>query len=122
MNLSAVEETELRTSVHGIVAGFGNDYFTHLSETLQPPTELWDALAAGGFVGVNLPEEYGGGGMGLSAMSAPRRRQVLPHWAEDIHHRRRSSRRDAGRDPHRNGFRWARETFGVPGRPRCTQC
>ncbi|HYB39199.1 MAG TPA: acyl-CoA dehydrogenase family protein [Mycobacterium sp.] len=68
MNLSAVEETELRASVHGIVAGFGNDYFTHLSETLQPPTELWDALAAGGFVGVNLPEEYGGGGMGLSAM------------------------------------------------------
>jgi len=67
--LSAAEETELRTSVHGIVAKFGNDYFTHCSETLQHPTELWDALAAGGFVGVNLPEEFGGGGMGLTAMS-----------------------------------------------------
>lgn len=67
--LSAVEETELRASVYGIVAKFGNDYFTRCSETLQPPTELWDALAAGGFVGVNLPEEYGGGGMGLSAIS-----------------------------------------------------
>jgi alkylation response protein AidB-like acyl-CoA dehydrogenase len=66
--LSAAEETELRTSVHGIVAKFGNDYFTHCSETLQHPTELWDALAAGGFVGVNLPEEFGGG-MGLTAMS-----------------------------------------------------
>ncbi|WP_198157735.1 acyl-CoA dehydrogenase family protein [Mycobacterium celatum] len=41
----------------------------HCSETLQHPTELWDALVAGGFVGVNLPEEYGGGGMGLSAMN-----------------------------------------------------
>ncbi|SRX95497.1 Acyl-CoA dehydrogenase [Gordonia sp. KTR9] [Mycobacterium shimoidei] len=67
--LSAVEESELRASVHGIVAEFGNDYFTHCSETLRHPTELWDALAAGGFVGVNLPEEYGGGGMGLSAMN-----------------------------------------------------
>jgi alkylation response protein AidB-like acyl-CoA dehydrogenase len=69
MILSDVEEAELRASVHGIVAGFGNEYFTRCSETLQHPTELWDALAAGGFVGVNLPEEYGGGGMGLSAMN-----------------------------------------------------
>ncbi|OBF80002.1 acyl-CoA dehydrogenase [Mycobacterium sp. 852002-51163_SCH5372311] len=67
--LSAAEESELRTSVHGIVAKFGNDYFTHCSETGQHPTELWNALAAGGFVGVNLPEEYGGGGMGLTALS-----------------------------------------------------
>ena len=69
MILSDVEEAELRSSVHGIVAGFGNEYFTRCSETLQHPTELWDALAAGGFVGVNLPEEYGGGGMGLGAMN-----------------------------------------------------
>jgi alkylation response protein AidB-like acyl-CoA dehydrogenase len=67
--LSATEEAELRASVYGIVAKFGNDYYTRCSETLQPPTELWNALAAGGFVGVNLPEAYGGGGMGLSAMS-----------------------------------------------------
>jgi alkylation response protein AidB-like acyl-CoA dehydrogenase len=67
--LSSTEEAELRASVYGIVAKFGNDYYTRCSETLQPPTELWNALAAGGFVGVNLPEAYGGGGMGLSAMS-----------------------------------------------------
>ncbi|MVU77592.1 acyl-CoA dehydrogenase [Nocardia sp. ET3-3] len=67
--LNDLEVAELRASVHGIVAKFGNEYYTRCSETLQPPTELWDALAAGGFVGVNLPEEYGGGGMGLSAIS-----------------------------------------------------
>ncbi|MGZ5380157.1 MAG: acyl-CoA dehydrogenase family protein, partial [Mycobacterium sp.] len=67
--LSGTEEAELRASVFGIVTKFGNDYYTRCSETLQPPNELWGALAAGGFVGVNLPEEYGGGGMGLSAMS-----------------------------------------------------
>lgn len=68
-SLSPTEEAELRASVFGIVAKFGNDYYTRCSETLQPPTELWDALATGGFVGVNLPEEFGGGGMGLSAIS-----------------------------------------------------
>jgi alkylation response protein AidB-like acyl-CoA dehydrogenase len=67
--LSTTEEAELRASVYGIVAKFGNDYYTRCSDTLQPPTELWDELAASGFVGVNLPEAYGGGGMGLSAMS-----------------------------------------------------
>lgn len=67
--LSTTEEAELRSSVYGIVAKFGNDYYTRCSDTLQPPTELWDELAASGFVGVNLPEAYGGGGMGLSAMS-----------------------------------------------------
>ena len=69
MILTDTEEAELRASVHGIVAEFGNEYFSHCSQTLQHPTELWDALAAGGFVGVNLPTEYGGGGMGLSALS-----------------------------------------------------
>ncbi|MGH3676382.1 MAG: acyl-CoA dehydrogenase family protein [Mycobacterium sp.] len=67
--LNLAEESQLRSSVYGIVAKFGNDYFSRCSETLQAPTELWDALAAGGFVGVNLPEEYGGGGMGLTALS-----------------------------------------------------
>jgi alkylation response protein AidB-like acyl-CoA dehydrogenase len=67
--LSTTEEAELRSSVYGIVAKFGNDYYTRCSDTLEPPTELWDELAASGFVGVNLPEAYGGGGMGLSAMS-----------------------------------------------------
>ena len=36
----------------------------------EPPTELWDALASRGFLGVNLPEEYGGGGLGMSALAA----------------------------------------------------
>ena len=36
----------------------------------QPPTELWDALASRGFLSVNLPEEYGGGGLGMSALAA----------------------------------------------------
>ena len=36
----------------------------------EPPRELWDALASSGFLGVNIPEEYGGGGLGMSALAA----------------------------------------------------
>jgi hypothetical protein len=35
-----------------------------------PPTELWEALASRGFLGINIPEEFGGGGMGMSALAA----------------------------------------------------
>ena len=35
----------------------------------EPPSELWDALASNGYLGVNIPEEYGGGGLGMTALS-----------------------------------------------------
>ena len=36
----------------------------------EPPTELWDALAEKGYLGVNMPEECGGGGLGMSGLAA----------------------------------------------------
>jgi alkylation response protein AidB-like acyl-CoA dehydrogenase len=33
------------------------------------PDELWGELGRGGFLGVHLPEEYGGGGMGISELA-----------------------------------------------------
>jgi alkylation response protein AidB-like acyl-CoA dehydrogenase len=36
----------------------------------EPPRELWDELASRGYLGVNLPEEYGGGGLGMGALAA----------------------------------------------------
>ena len=32
--------------------------------------ELWDALAEKGFLGVNIPEEYDGGGRGMTELAA----------------------------------------------------
>ena len=37
-------------------------------EAGEPALELWDALAERGYLGVNLPEEYGGGGLGMRAL------------------------------------------------------
>src|SRR5947208_8856539 len=64
------EEQQIRESVAGIAAGFGRDYIKGCVENDKPPTELWEALAAKGFVGVNIPEEYDGGGRGMTELAA----------------------------------------------------
>jgi hypothetical protein len=64
------EERLLRETVSRIVADFGHEYSIARADAGEPPTELWDALASRGYLGVNLPEEYGGGGLGMSALAA----------------------------------------------------
>lgn len=63
------EEQLLRESVAGICSRFGPEYTNEKVEAGEPPSELWDALASAGFLGVNLPESYGGGGLGMQALS-----------------------------------------------------
>jgi len=64
------EETLLREAVAGIAAGFGPAYIREKIEAKEPPTELWDALAERGYLGVNIPEEYDGGGRGMTELAA----------------------------------------------------
>ncbi|HEX2084365.1 MAG TPA: acyl-CoA dehydrogenase family protein [Solirubrobacteraceae bacterium] len=64
------EEVEMRRTVAAICGDFGPAYMRRQSAAGEPPTELWDALASRGFLGVNLPERYGGGGLGTSALAA----------------------------------------------------
>jgi alkylation response protein AidB-like acyl-CoA dehydrogenase len=64
------EELLLREAVAGICSGFGPKYTHQCVEDGVPPTELWEALASRGYLGVNIPEEYGGGGLGMAALSA----------------------------------------------------
>jgi alkylation response protein AidB-like acyl-CoA dehydrogenase len=67
--LPTQEELQIRESVAGICRSFGPEYMRDKRDTGQPPTELWDALAAKGYMGVNVPEEYDGGGLGMAALS-----------------------------------------------------
>ena len=65
------EEHEIRNAVSGICARLGGpDYHRRIVAADEPPTELWDALAEKGYLGVNLPERYGGGGLGMYALQA----------------------------------------------------
>jgi alkylation response protein AidB-like acyl-CoA dehydrogenase len=63
------EEQLLREAVAGICSDFGPKYTHEKVEKGEPPTELWDALATRGYMGVNIPSEYGGGGLGMRALS-----------------------------------------------------
>ncbi|UIX31977.1 acyl-CoA dehydrogenase family protein [Streptomyces sp. GQFP] len=64
------EERALRETVFSLTAAFGPAYYEKANREKRSPVELWSALADGGFLGVHLPEEYGGGGMGLQELTA----------------------------------------------------
>jgi alkylation response protein AidB-like acyl-CoA dehydrogenase len=63
------EEVLLREAVAGICSGFGREYMQGKRDAGEPPSELWDALASRGYMGVNIPEAYDGGGLGMAALS-----------------------------------------------------
>jgi len=66
-------ETELhgmiRESVRSIAEEFGHDYWRERIDAKEFPEEYWQALAEDGWLGVTVPEEYGGEGMGMLEMS-----------------------------------------------------
>src|SRR4051812_35812806 len=65
------EERQMRETVASICADFGGPKYTRAKVAAgEPPTELWDALATRGYLGVNVPEEYGGSGLGMYALAA----------------------------------------------------
>jgi alkylation response protein AidB-like acyl-CoA dehydrogenase len=64
------EERLLRETVAAICGDFGPAYSRERYAADEPPAELWDALASKGYLGVNIPEEWGGGGLGMSGLAA----------------------------------------------------
>jgi alkylation response protein AidB-like acyl-CoA dehydrogenase len=59
------EHRALRAAVAEIARDFGPAYYADHAARREPCQELWLALGQAGFLGVNIPEEYGGGGGGL---------------------------------------------------------
>ncbi|MGB3708677.1 acyl-CoA dehydrogenase family protein [Gordonia sp. (in: high G+C Gram-positive bacteria)] len=59
------ERVALRESVAGLVNKYGHKYFTDCARQGRKTDELWKEAGELGFIGVNLPEEYGGGGAGM---------------------------------------------------------
>src|SRR6204780_4345060 len=62
----ATEHRALRAAVAEIAKDYGPRYYTERAAERRPCTELWKALGEAGFIGVNIPEAYGGGGGGLT--------------------------------------------------------
>ncbi|HEY0718924.1 MAG TPA: acyl-CoA dehydrogenase family protein [Streptosporangiaceae bacterium] len=59
------EHRALRAAVAEIARDFGPAYYADHAARREPCQELWLALGRAGFLGVSIPEEYGGGGGGL---------------------------------------------------------
>jgi len=63
------ERAMLREAVGKIAADFGHDYFAAKVKAGEHTTELWQAVGRGGYLGVNVPEAHGGGGMGIGELA-----------------------------------------------------
>ncbi|MBA4022289.1 MAG: acyl-CoA dehydrogenase [Gordonia sp.] len=59
------EQQALRKSVAALGGRFGQEYFQECARAGRKTDELWSEAGKLGFIGVNLPEEYGGGGAGM---------------------------------------------------------
>jgi len=60
------EQQEIRSAIERICARFGDDYWLKKDKEGGFPTELHQALAADGWLGIAMPEEYGGSGLGIT--------------------------------------------------------
>ncbi|HTM85285.1 MAG TPA: acyl-CoA dehydrogenase family protein, partial [Mycobacterium sp.] len=52
-----------------MAANYGQEYYLEKARSGQHTDELWSEAGKLGFLGVNLPEEYGGGGAGMYELS-----------------------------------------------------
>jgi alkylation response protein AidB-like acyl-CoA dehydrogenase len=63
------EQLMLREAVSKIARTYGHEYFVEQARAGGKGQELWDDLAGHGFIGVNVPAEHGGGGMGIAELA-----------------------------------------------------
>ncbi|WP_017581583.1 acyl-CoA dehydrogenase family protein [Nocardiopsis valliformis] len=65
-----VERVELRAAVADLGAKYGPEYYRTKAKEGAYLTELWREAGELGYLGVNIPEEYGGGGGGIGDLAA----------------------------------------------------
>ncbi len=59
----------LRQGVRDVVAKFDDEYWSACDHDHRFPDDFYRALADGGWLGIAIPEEYGGGGQGITEAS-----------------------------------------------------
>src|SRR5207237_8216306 len=68
---SRTDETHdaIREGVRRVCSKFDDVYWRRCDSEHEFPWAFYDALAEGGWVGIAIPEEYGGGGRGIAHAS-----------------------------------------------------
>ena len=56
----------IREGVRAACAPFGDDYWLNRDDSGEFPREFHRAMADGGWLGITMPEEYGGSGLGVT--------------------------------------------------------
>jgi alkylation response protein AidB-like acyl-CoA dehydrogenase len=64
------ERRELRKAVAALGAKYGEHYFHEAAESGRKTTELWSEAGRLGYLGVAIPEEFGGGGGDIGDLAA----------------------------------------------------
>lgn len=64
------ERQELRKAVAKLAGKYGREWFTERARNGEKTTELWLEIGKHGFLGINIPEQYGGGGGGIGDIAA----------------------------------------------------
>ena len=59
----------IREGIRAICRDFPDHYWRDRDEHHEFPWDFYNAMAAGGWVGIAIPEEYGGGGQGITEAS-----------------------------------------------------
>jgi acyl-CoA dehydrogenase len=72
------QQLAIEDGVGKICAGFDDDYWTACEENRRFPTEFHQAMAAGGWLGITMPEDLGGAGLGVTE-AAIMMREVASH-------------------------------------------
>jgi acyl-CoA dehydrogenase len=67
VDFALTEDQELiRKAVAELVKNFDDAYWMAKDQAHEFPTEFYDAIARGGWLGLTVPEEYGGHGLGIT--------------------------------------------------------
>ena len=63
------EHQLIRTSIQKICEDFPDEYWSDCDSNHKFPWEFYNTLASGGWIGIAIPESYGGGGRGITEAS-----------------------------------------------------
>ncbi len=70
MDFDETEEQRLiRDAIRKVCADFPDEYWARLDEAHEFPWDFYNALAEAGWIGIAIPEAYGGSGRGISEAS-----------------------------------------------------
>jgi acyl-CoA dehydrogenase len=63
--MSAEDEREIRTALRKVLSKFSDEYWMQHDMDHEFPWDFYQAMAQAGWIGICIPEKYGGGGAGV---------------------------------------------------------